>query len=299
MNIQIFIATYNRAHFLKQSIESFLNQTIPPDEIIILDNNSTDNTEQVVAQYPKCRYVKTHGFLGNFNKARELVNKDYLMIFHDDDVLNPYYLEFALGLIKKHNPSMITTRYTKFTDKPIINNINKKYYLFDTQKELARYMIGVEGVSYCSAIYDTKAFLSEELEYSKYGKFNDWSFMCKMGAHGKTIITRDENMNYTRIHPGQDTRNIKTSVTGEQIINWDKFFYNILKNDILTSKSYHFLKSKYDLFTTPQFKRLNSFASIRDKFLKECPLVNRNYDKQLLELMAINIAEDNLYDYSL
>ena len=57
--------------------------------------------------------------------------------------------------------------------------------------------------------------------------------------------------------------------------------------------------AKYDLFTTPEFKRLNSFASIREKFLKECPLVSRNYDKQLLDILAINIAEDNLYDYSL
>jgi glycosyltransferase involved in cell wall biosynthesis len=63
-DIQIFILTYNRANYLKDSINSLLNQTIRPNIITILDNNSTDNTEEVVSEFEKynVKYVKTYGF---------------------------------------------------------------------------------------------------------------------------------------------------------------------------------------------------------------------------------------------
>lgn len=298
MNIKIFIATHNRAEYLKYSIESILNQVnIDIDEIIVLDNESIDDTEKVVKSYPKCKYIKTTGFLGNFNKARKLANKKYIMLYHDDDVLNPHYLSFASKLIEKYNPSFITTKYTRLfnDDKPVFNNISEDYYLFNTQKELVRYMLGVEGVSYSSAIYRTDSFLAEQLEYEKYGKFNDWSFMAKMGKHGKTIITSDQNINFARIHGGQDTRNKETCVTGDQIINWDKFFYDILQNDILTSKSYHFLKSKYDQFTTEEFKNKYSFEEIRQEFLRQCPNICQDYNKYILDKLGRQIASENLH----
>ena len=72
-DIQIFITTHNRANYLKESIESLLNQTAGIKELIVLDNESNDNTEEVVKKYSNkgVKYIKTYGFLGNYKKAKE------------------------------------------------------------------------------------------------------------------------------------------------------------------------------------------------------------------------------------
>ena len=76
-DIEIFVTTHNRAYYLRQSIECLLNQTVAPKTITVLDNESTDNTAEVCGEFAHrgVKYIKTFGFLGNFNKAREIVKK--------------------------------------------------------------------------------------------------------------------------------------------------------------------------------------------------------------------------------
>lgn len=134
--LQIFITTHNRADYLKASIESVLNQTAGSPRITVLDNDSTDDTQAVVESYAErgVSYVKTTGFLGNFNKAKELTTLPYVMLFHDDDLLHPQYLGLALQQLTTHpDLALITTRYTEFNDStiPCLNNsIDPAVYFF-------------------------------------------------------------------------------------------------------------------------------------------------------------------------
>ena len=56
-SIALVINTYQQAHFLPASIESGLAQTVPFDEIIVVDDGSTDDPASVVARYPGIRLV--------------------------------------------------------------------------------------------------------------------------------------------------------------------------------------------------------------------------------------------------
>ena len=102
-DIQFFIQTHNRAELLTESIKTLLGQSAGIKEITVLDNESTDNTEDAVKQFADkgVKYVKTFGLCGNYRKARELVNKPYCMIFHDDDLLHPDYIKLALEILKE------------------------------------------------------------------------------------------------------------------------------------------------------------------------------------------------------
>ncbi len=266
-DIQLFVATSNRANFLAQSLDSLLHQSIGVKEIIVLDNESTDNTEQLVKSLANkgIKHVKTYGFLGNYKKCKDLASKKYCMLFHDNDLVHPKYLEFAIALLNKYpDLSIITTRYIEFCDENVpafSKEISNAAYIFKHQKEFAEFLYYKEIVAYATAIYKTECFKQCPLEYEKFNKFNDWPFMVKMAGYGKSAILKDPNLFFVRRHSGQDTWTQKNTPSIEQIINWDLFFKkalnankNIKSYDKFIKRYKHFLLGKYNAFLSAEDK---------------------------------------------
>lgn len=85
----VIIVTYNRAELLKKCIDSLSNQTVSPNEIIIVDNNSTDNTKEVVENYKKklnIKYVFESKKGIAYARNSGIRNSSYdLVVFIDDD----------------------------------------------------------------------------------------------------------------------------------------------------------------------------------------------------------------------
>lgn len=96
--ISVVIPTYNRADLIAEAIDSALAQTRRPDEIVVIDNDSEDNTREVVARYPAVRYVwqPNQGICGSANRGIREATGDYLVLLHSDDRLTPDHLETSL-----------------------------------------------------------------------------------------------------------------------------------------------------------------------------------------------------------
>ena len=59
--VSVIIPTYNRADLLRRAIDSALDQTYPPYEVIVVDDGSVDDTPKVAASYEgRIRYVRQH-----------------------------------------------------------------------------------------------------------------------------------------------------------------------------------------------------------------------------------------------
>ena len=104
MKVSAIVLTYNRAHMVKEAIDSILNQTFKDFELVIVDNYSSDNTESVVASYTdkRIRYFKNqnHGFMGvNRNFGIEKSGGEYIAFLDDDDIWLPEKLEKQVGLL--------------------------------------------------------------------------------------------------------------------------------------------------------------------------------------------------------
>ena len=112
VNLTIFTPTYNRAHTLPRVFESLEMQTLKNFEWLIIDDGSTDNTEEVVnsfyskASFP-IRYVKQEnaGKQAAWNKAVGLANGRYFCNLDSDD-----------SLYANDNIYMIFDKYIKFLD---------------------------------------------------------------------------------------------------------------------------------------------------------------------------------------
>jgi glycosyltransferase involved in cell wall biosynthesis len=103
--VTVIMATFNRAHLISESIDSVLNQTRPPDEFIIVNDGSTDDTAEVVERYGnRIRYFKKSngGKPSALNFVLPHVESAYVWIFDDDDVALPRALELHLDFLSKH-----------------------------------------------------------------------------------------------------------------------------------------------------------------------------------------------------
>lgn len=98
--LSIIIPTYNRAHLLPLTLDSFLAQDYPPDcyEIIVADNNSTDSTREVAARYVgnpgvpvKYIFEKRQGVHYARNSAAKQAKGD-ILYFTDDDMIAEFNL---------------------------------------------------------------------------------------------------------------------------------------------------------------------------------------------------------------
>ncbi|GEM_PF-3152458 len=108
--VSFCIPTFNRDAYLRQTLDSALNQTEKDFEIIVVDDASPDSTEKVVREYsdPRIRYYRNDKNLGvpkNYNYVFSLARGEYLCLLEDHDLLAPNYLKELLPLFKT-NPKL-------------------------------------------------------------------------------------------------------------------------------------------------------------------------------------------------
>jgi glycosyltransferase involved in cell wall biosynthesis len=101
LDVSVIIPTYNRAHLIGDTIESILGQTVPPAEIIVLDDGSTDDTAGVVSRYGEAiRYhrIENSGPGAARNVGVEIARSPWIAFCDSDDLWLPTKQERQLRL---------------------------------------------------------------------------------------------------------------------------------------------------------------------------------------------------------
>ncbi len=111
ITVSVVITTHNRANLLKEAIESVINQTYKCNEIIVVDDASTDNTQEVCRLYP-VNYIyipKTESKGGNYARNQGIIvsSSTYLAFMDDDDVWFPTKIEKQVALMQEGNYAVV------------------------------------------------------------------------------------------------------------------------------------------------------------------------------------------------
>ena len=109
MKFSIGIPAY-KAKFLKECVESILNQTYTDFELIIVNDASPENLDEIVLKFSDSRiryYVNeincgAENVVDNWNKCLEYSNGEFFILMGDDDIMHYNYLEEFERLIKKY-----------------------------------------------------------------------------------------------------------------------------------------------------------------------------------------------------
>ena len=114
--VSIIIPTYNRSPFLGSAIESAVNQRFEDFEIIVVDDNSTDNSEEAVRSFrdKRIRYIrheKNMGVSAARNTAIRASKGEYIAFLDDDDEWLPDKLHSQVELMDK-SPANVCVVYS-------------------------------------------------------------------------------------------------------------------------------------------------------------------------------------------
>lgn len=109
-NISIIIPSYNYGHYVKRAVDSVMQQLPENCELIVIDDGSTDNTQEVLAalkmQYPHhFQYVTqvNQGLAATRNNGAAIAMGDYLLFLDADDELLPNALAIIIQYIQKYS----------------------------------------------------------------------------------------------------------------------------------------------------------------------------------------------------
>lgn len=108
--LSVVVPNFNHSHYLPHALAGIFAQTRLPDEVIILDDASTDHSWDIIQawaeKYPK--YIKAYqnpenlGMLGNQQKGLSLASGEYVYIHSSDDLITPTCFETYTNLLDEH-----------------------------------------------------------------------------------------------------------------------------------------------------------------------------------------------------
>jgi glycosyltransferase involved in cell wall biosynthesis len=207
--VSILIPTYNYAHYLDEAITSALNQSFTDFEIIIVDDQSTDNTDEVVTPYlsdKRVRYFKNEKNLGlsqNFNESLKYARGEYIKYLLADDLLHPSLLEIFVPIMDA-NPkiSLITSQRETFGAKKKTNPLP----FFHLQNGSTVITESIRKNGNWIGEPTTVMFRRSDL---RVGTFNpdytclvDWEMWLRLLTIGDCYIV-PETLSYFRVHDKQ------------------------------------------------------------------------------------------------
>ncbi|MFS9041329.1 glycosyltransferase family 2 protein [Streptococcus cristatus] len=121
--VSIITPTFNSANFIEETIKSVLSQTYPNWEMIIVDDCSGDDTEEIVSQYvredTRIKYIrleKNSGAAVARNKAMREAEGEYMAFLDSDDIWTAEKLSEQLSFMQEHNVSFSCTDYEQISE---------------------------------------------------------------------------------------------------------------------------------------------------------------------------------------
>jgi GT2 family glycosyltransferase len=121
--VSAIIPTWNRADLLQTILENLASQARPPDQIIVVDNGSTDTTPLVAREFPVDLIVfpENRGFAVAVNEGIKHADGDWILILNNDVVLEPDWLERLLASAERENASFAVGKLLRPDDFSLID----------------------------------------------------------------------------------------------------------------------------------------------------------------------------------
>lgn len=244
------MATYNGAKYIQEQLQSFINQTRQPDELIITDDCSNDQTKAIVLEFAEIapfkvefhRNEKKLGYCGNFNAALMKTTGDLVFLSDQDDVWFPEKIEHMAGVAERHPEALVVMNDAALTDGELnVVGLTKIGQIRSAGFSMDSFVMGCccgikrELLAMCLPIPDG------------YKAHDDWIVAFADGLNAKLM---DEiPLQYYRRHEANESKFIANRIN--KVSRTDVFFLN-LKNIFKNTPIEHEVSRQEQLFMMMQ-----------------------------------------------
>ena len=177
--ISIIIPIHNTALYLIRCLESIINQTLKPIEIICVNDGSTDSSLEILASYQKIDSrikIITQEYKG-VSEARNIgINNaigTYIGFVDSDDYISPEMFEKLYNAIKKNNTDIVVCNYFKKEKEEIKPNSKKNSYLIDNESQYLEELLLDENIQNYLWTRLYKKELFKDIKFPKDKVFED------------------------------------------------------------------------------------------------------------------------------
>jgi glycosyltransferase involved in cell wall biosynthesis len=195
--VSIIIPTYNYGHYLPEAIESALNQTYKNTEIIVVDDGSTDNTENIAKNYPvKYIFQKNQGVSAAKNNGVKMSKGEFFVCLDADDKIAPEFITKTLILMEKPNVGFVRTGSIIYYEDLKIENVWMPRKPFSKYSLFAGWWGALGPVLIRRAAFDS-------LDYGfdiNFKAFEDLDLCFRLLAKGWKMEAVYEPLHWYRIH---------------------------------------------------------------------------------------------------
>ena len=195
--ISIIVPIYNVDKYLEECIESLKNQTYKNLEIILINDGSADNSEQICREEAKQdnRIVfinkKNGGAASAKNKGLKVAKGDYIIFVDSDDFIEPDMIEYMVNTIKKYNSDIIQCSFIN-----LYKNTEKfKQDKIVEQRISSKDFLELFLTKWDSSLFWNKLFKRDVIEnvFFKEGRcIDDEFFTYKCVINSKNIVTSNK-----------------------------------------------------------------------------------------------------------
>ena len=268
VKVSIIIPTYNVEKYLRECLDSVINQSLKDIEIICINDGSTDNSLAILEEYAKKddRIIvinkKNEGVAKTRNLGISRAKGQYVCFMDPDDFYPTIdILEILYNKAFNNKALICGGEFSRFKDDYAISqNFTETLdgYIFN-KEGFINYNDYQFDYGYHRFIYKKDFLIKNNIIFPNYRRFQDPPFFCKAMIEAKQFYAIKKNTYAYRI--------------GHQQIKWDTERVNALLNGILDNVQ---LASKYNL------NRLKKYTIIRLEEHKDALIDNLNWISYIL-----------------
>lgn len=207
--ISIIMPVYNTEEYLKKSIESILNQTYKEFELIIINDCSKGNADEIIKSYKdkRIKYIKnkTNKGIGyNRNLGIKESKGDYICFIDSDDYIREDFLELMYDKCNKDNLDLCICDYNYVYGLEKIKKVKLESFQNTNLDETPKLLIDIP-LGPCNKMYKKSMIVDNKINFSEKLKYEDISFVASTLFYSKCIGKIDEPLNYFSVHENSET----------------------------------------------------------------------------------------------
>lgn len=289
--ISVIIPCYNTEKYLKQCLDSVINQTFKDLEIICINDGSTDSTLQILEEYAqKDSRIKVvtqgnKGLSGARNTGLENATQEYCYFLDSDDYIETNLLETAFNALNNNQIDYYCFGSKVFTEdeKNLVqdaSSMNEYLRIKFNGTQKAIFDVGQnQNIHVWNKIFRTQIIKENNIHFIEGLLYEDIFFTWYYFFLSKKIYFDKKIFHYYRMHSNsimeKTTLNKSYESAVSHLYNWHELFVQVSKNKDLFKKNYRNLK-----ILLRNYKRRTIEMSSSEDRDKICKLAN-NYKKEL------------------